>query len=212
MPAAFGSWTNCFKPVLEFIFPPQCALCGRIGLSSPCVDCRDGFEPLEVSERDETGLLNYRIALYPYTGRPGQAIRCLKYNRRTDLVEFLSGQIAEAVDMRGLDPDLIVPVPIHWSRRCVRGFNQSELLVDRLPSRPDLLRRIRRTRPQVGLSAQERLLNLDKAFWAGPEVAGKHVLLVDDVLTSGQTARECAKALRAAGASEIGILAFCGEI
>ena len=115
------------------------------------------------------------------------------------------------MDNFGLQPDLIVPVPIHWSRKCTRGFNQAELLCQRLSASPHALVRHRRTRPQVGLTEEERLRNLKDAFQASPIVYGKRILLVDDVLTSGQTARECARALRTAGAREVGFLAFCGE-
>jgi ComF family protein len=108
--------------------------------------------------------------------------------------------------------DLVVPVPIHWSRRSMRGFNQSELLAEKLPGvcRSALVRR-RRTRAQARLSREERIDNLAGAFRARPIVSGKSVLLVDDVLTSGETARECARALAASGATEIAILAFAGE-
>jgi ComF family protein len=155
--------------------------------------------------------LAYRISLFPYTGRPAQAVRRLKYSRCTSLAGFMADEVAEAVSRFGLDPDLVVPVPIHWSRRCMRGFNQADLLCEGLDSVPQALRRVRRTRPQVGLTDAERRTNLVGAFRATAIVKGQRVLLIDDVLTSGQTARECARALFGAGATEVGVLAFCGE-
>ncbi|HWA82798.1 MAG TPA: phosphoribosyltransferase family protein, partial [Fimbriimonadaceae bacterium] len=103
--------------------------------------------------------------------------------------------------------------PIHWSRRCQRGFNQAELLADGLPRTcRNALFRVKRTRPQARLSREERMHNLAGAFRASRAVVeGKSVLLIDDVLTSGQTARECAKALASAGATEIAVLAFAGD-
>jgi ComF family protein len=109
--------------------------------------------------------------------------------------------------------DVIVPVPLHWTRLFGRGFNQSRLLCQGLPPslvRPAVLRRVRATKPQSSLSAEERLLTLNGAFRAQEAMAGKDVLLVDDVVTSGTTANECAKVLRAAGAKSVSLLAFAG--
>lgn len=211
MPRAAGLWINCFKAVRDAVYPDQCPLCGLIGQPAPCPQCRHEMEPNERAERRPADGLAYRVAIYPYKGRAGQAVRRLKYSRCTSLVPFFAGEIERAIADFGLDPEIIVPVPIHWSRQCMRGFNQADLLCERLDSRPDALKRTRRTRPQVGLNEEERLRNLDGAFRASPIVHGKRVLLVDDVLTSGQTARECARALTAAGAGEVGFLAFCGE-
>jgi ComF family protein len=158
---------------------------------------------------DRDGVLSYRRALYEYDGRAGQAVRRLKFARSTVLAPFMAGEIAKAV--RELDVDLIVPVPIHLSRRNQRGFNQSELLASALPSHPQMLTRIRATRPQVGLNREQRTRNLQGAFRASPEVRGQRILLIDDVVTSGQTARECARELLDKGAYEVSVLAFCGE-
>jgi ComF family protein len=158
---------------------------------------------------DDSGL-DYRAALFRYESRAAQAVRRLKYSRSTALATFMAEELRSALIRLALEPDLIVPVPIHWSRRCARGFNQAELLCGDLDWTPALAR-VRRTRPQVGLSREDRARNLSGAFRASSTVAGRHILLVDDVLTSGQTARECAKALHSAGAAEVGILAFCGE-
>jgi len=166
-----------------------------------------------VHASSEPGPLRLIANLYPYRDRVGQAVRRLKFSRATALGPILAEMMREGAVRVGLvDYDLIVPIPIHWSRRCLRGFNQSELLsetFERVDSKA--LRRIRRTKPQTRLSREERMHNLDGAFRASPSVAGKRVLLIDDVLTSGQTARECAKALGEAGAIEVAALALAGE-
>lgn len=106
--------------------------------------------------------------------------------------------------------DAFVPVPIHWTRLCERGFNQSVLLAEALPNvRQDWLWRTRRTRQQAGLSPELRRQNLVGAFEASESVRGASIVLVDDVTTSGGTARECAKALLAKGASRVDLLTFC---
>jgi ComF family protein len=158
---------------------------------------------------ERTGDLAYKAAIYDYSGRAGQAVRRLKYARSTSLSDWMASQIARTAAL--VPFDVAVAVPIHWTRRNERGFNQSELLASALPSSPDLLKRIRKTRPQVGLNREQRTKNLRGAFSASPEVSGKSVLLIDDVVTSGQTARECAKELLSKGACEVGVLAFCGE-
>ena len=105
-------------------------------------------------------------------------------------------------------------MPIHWSRTVTRGFNQAELLCEQLPRElinNNILRRTRATRPQVGLSHEERARNLEGAFEVIQSVEGNSVLLIDDVLTSGGTARECASVLKKAGAIEVGIYTFAAE-
>ncbi len=104
----------------------------------------------------------------------------------------------------------MVPVPIHWTRRFERGFNQAELLAE--PLRPDLgtLARIRGGAPQASLTPEERRTHLEGAFRAKRRLEGEAVLLIDDVATTGHTGIECAKALKAAGAERVGLLTLAG--
>ncbi|MEQ1935165.1 MAG: ComF family protein [Fimbriimonadaceae bacterium] len=156
-------------------------------------------------------VVNWFGAVYDYSGRSAQAVRRLKFNRVTSIADWMSCQILEKIRLESLRYDFVIPVPIHWSRRCQRGFNQSELISRSLPNVSSGLLRFKRTRPQVGLTAEQRLENLRGAFRARESVEGKSVLLVDDVITSGGTMLECARALRAAGAIEVNAIAFCGS-
>jgi ComF family protein len=107
--------------------------------------------------------------------------------------------------------DAIVPVPLHRSRHRERGYNQAELLARELgklislPVEPALLK-ARATRPQVGLTAEERATNVRGAFESPGDlpIAGRRFVLVDDVLTTGATLSACAEALSAAGAHWVG--------
>jgi ComF family protein len=107
------------------------------------------------------------------------------------------------------DADLIAPVPLHWTRLWTRGYNQAGWLALAIanglakPYAPLALIRKRRTPSQNGLSASGRSRNVEGAFSVGQDVAGKTVLLVDDVYTTGATLNACAKALLKAGAARV---------
>lgn len=110
--------------------------------------------------------------------------------------------------------ELIVPIPIHWRRRAWRGFNQAEALASKLPKdllQPNALHRVRATPPQARLNREQRTKNLIGAFQASPQVAGKSVLLIDDVRTSGHTAEQCALAMLEQGATKVGLLTLTSE-
>jgi ComF family protein len=116
------------------------------------------------------------------------------------------------------DTDALVPVPLHWRRQWTRRFNQSALLAEVIGKSSNrmvahgALRRVKPTRQQVGLEKTSRLLNVQGAFRVPPErraeVAGRKLLLVDDVLTSGATLDACARALLRGGAASADVLVF----
>ena len=145
-----------------------------------------------------------------------EALHAFKFGGRRGLAAPLGDLIAELGlgALPGAAPDLLVPVPLHRRRARERGYNQSALLAMRvarawgLPVAHDALARIAPTRPQTELDAAARRGNVRGAFAARrPEaVAGRHVLLVDDVFTTGATAAECARCLVGAGAEAVGVL------
>ncbi|MCS7026669.1 MAG: ComF family protein [Bryobacteraceae bacterium] len=113
----------------------------------------------------------------------------------------------------GFAIDVIVPVPMHWWRAWRRGFNQAELLAKEVSRRAGVrmcraVRRKRWTPPQAGLSNRARRQNVSGLFEVTKpaEIRGLHVLLVDDVLTTGATASACASALKRAGARAVSVL------
>ncbi len=140
-----------------------------------------------------------------------------KYHGEHFLRRPLAHLLAESLqtDERLLDPpaDALVPVPLHRRRERERGFNQADALCRRLGRETGLpvwraLRRVRFTSVQARLSRPERLHNLRDAFQPAPRqpVTGAHLLLVDDVFTTGSTVHECARVLRTAGAASVRVL------
>lgn len=153
-----------------------------------------------------------------YDGLLREAIHRLKYDHRKGL-GYRLGDWAHRAGGTALQPpsvpDLVVPVPLHWTRARQRGFNQSLLVAQGFvgqrtwPIATDALVRTRRTRPQVDLDADQRAANVANAFAVSGRhpVRGKRVLIVDDVLTTMHTVDECARVLKAAGAREVFVVA-----
>lgn len=215
MPEAGSWWSSFSKGLLGFAYPDQCALCGQMGTPTICEACLSAFPEdhsgLQKLGRDDP--LDGRIALFRYQDRARQAVQRLKYDRITALADPMALMMREGFIRYGLDDfDAIVPVPIHWSRRFQRGFNQSELLakgLDQSKLYSKLLKRVRPTTAQVNLTPTQRRENIRDAFAATPTLSGKAVVLIDDVFTTGHTARECARELKGAGVSEVISLTFC---
>ena len=158
-------------------------------------------------------------ALAPrFYGEPvDELISALKYRRDTSLTPVLAELMAPAIAdwLRGQSsPDALVPMPMHWQRQVRRGFNQAELIIRCLVQHPALqdcklqpaFRLVRRDRgglPQQGLSRRARLANLDGVFRCTSDVAGKYLVIVDDVLTTGATVEALARVLLSAGALRV---------
>lgn len=151
--------------------------------------------------------------------RASQAlVHALKYRDRHDVAATMARMMVHAGRELLGDAGLVSPVPLHRWRLWTRRYNQSALLAAEVAKLagvelvPDLVTRVRNTRSQVGLGQGERNRNVKDAFSLTPEhaalVTGKRVLLVDDVMTSGATAGECARALARAGAARIDVVVF----
>jgi len=152
-------------------------------------------------------------AAFTHGGAAAEAVHRLKYRGRREVARTLAPLLAAAAVIDRGRIDAVAPIPLHAARRRERGFDQAALLAREtarllgLPLRPALLVRTRQTQQQVGLDRAERQRNLAGAFSAAPQAAGLRVALVDDVVTTGATARAAAEALRAAGAREVRVIA-----
>ena len=210
---------------LDGIFPPRCVNCQKSG-AILCPSCLATIHPIPspFCTRCQFPLASGSICQYctrtppafyglrvvsRYEGMIRACIHKLKYEGQIRLAEPLGLLLAQAYIFYDLRADVIVPVPLHAERLRQRGYNQSQLLAEecarhiRAPVIAALLVKTRATPAQVGLSSQERILNVAGSFAASAPLHGQRIVLVDDVCTTGATLNACAEALRLAGAGEI---------
>ncbi len=214
-------------------FPPACPLCGHTFPNDWtdvfCDSCLTGFRPLPAAHcplcsLPFSGTSNsshlcgrcikqppaytkvYAVGLYEHSLR--QAIHQFKFNRKVGLDRPLGKLLDQIID-NDLSVDLVVPVPLHRKRLQQRNYNQALLLarefarIRKLPVARDLLLKVSETESQQGLSAKERVRNLQGAFALQGDVSGMKILLVDDVMTTGATVESCSQMLIEGGAAKV---------
>ena len=221
---------------LDLLFPPHCVGCGRGG-TFICSQCRSKLQylapplclrcgqPLAAGttcpecESDPPQIDGIR-SLLPYDGVTRRAILQFKYENVKALAAPLAQLMWEYQQTQRLPVDVLMPVPLHPRRLRSRGYNQSGLLASelgRLASLPvveDSIVRRKHTAPQARTaSVEDRRRNVADAFACrGRRGAGKHILLIDDVCTSGATLNACAAALKATGAASVWGLTLAREV
>jgi len=208
--------------LLDFFFPKFCLGCGEFGsyMCSSCFSKIHRFPYLKCPVCDRASIdgfthprckkrfgLDRLISLFPYTAVVQKAIKAIKYRYAYKVTDDLLHYV--------LLPELpkqlaFIPIPLHPSRRRLRGFNQAEIIARVLskhfgiPVRTDILKRIRKTVPQVDMKNREdRLSNMKGVFIVNkdiiPSVQQNTTILVDDVYTTGATMQSACEALKRAG-------------
>jgi len=193
---------------MTFFAPPWCAVCGLpfphpMGEEAVCADCA----------RQKPSWDRAR-AVMRYDKHSRHLVLALKHGDRTHVARALGRWMGRAGVELFEGADIIVPVPLHWTRLFTRRYNQAGLLAHAVraaggpPVMADWLVRRRRTPSQGRLGPVARVRNVRGAFAVrrGCDVKGKRIVLVDDVLTTGATVEECARVLRRGGAAFIGVL------
>ena len=221
--------------LLDAVYAPGCAACdAAVASGQPlCPECAGSLEPLGAacprcalpsSEPVPCDRCVRRpppfdamAAPFVYVDAMGAALRRLKFGGRRDVARTLAPLLAGPLARAAAGCDLLVPVPLHRRRLAARGFNQAALLLRHAraaggpPADVLSLRRVRATAPQTGLDARGRRRNVEAAFVVAAgrraRVAGRRVLLFDDIVTTGATMAEAAAALRAAGA--VAVVGLC---
>ena len=206
---------------------PFCTKCGRE------FESKEAFKNIKnpvcgvCREKEDSLFYDSVISLGEYDGVLKEMIHLYKYNKRERLNKVLGFLLLQKIknSTLTLNTDILIPVPLYWLRKRLRGFNQSEELARFLSKGlgipvATLLSRRKNTKPQVFLSVSERIKNVRNAFsinWLTQKVEmpfmsglhsikGKSIILIDDVVTTGATVNECSKVLKKLGAREVNVV------
>ena len=189
----------------RWAFRDDCLLCGAPGVRAVCPGC-------EASLPHPRPAADGVVAAFAYRFPIDRLVQRFKAGRDFATGRWLAGRLAERVALEDR-PDLVVAPPTSRARLAERGLNPALHLARhvarelRLPCGADIVERIRDTPPQRALHRRERRANLRGAFACRVPLAGRHVALVDDVVTTGATAGEIARVLRQAGAARVSVWA-----
>ncbi len=228
---AAGLRAHVLAPLLEFVLPQRCACCGAPAnaasvLCEPCLARIPQAPAALCATCLVRGDAPYACLRHPhaqvasawvYDDAAAAVVQALKYDGRPQLASALGGVLAGALPAGGPRPDLVLEMPLHPARERERGYNQAAMLADALaeaisvPRAFGAILRIRATAPQARLGQRDRRQNVSGAFkvMLPARLHGRRVLVVDDVLTTGNTMQACLGALAEAGAQASGVtLAF----
>lgn len=227
--------------VLDLVYPATCLVCDRpvaganticgacfatlLPITAPCCpvlglpfEADPGSEVVSAEALADPPPFRRARAALVYNDPAARIVSRLKYGDRPELAGFCAALMVQAGADFWADGPMLVPVPLHAHRFVRRRYNQSAELARALARRTgcacrsDLVRRVRATRQQVGLSAGARQRNVSGAFAAHPRLAailaGRPVLLIDDVYTTGSTLKALTRCLKRAGVEHIDVLSF----
>lgn len=224
MPIIFVAM-NFFKKILRFsavaLFPSRCPYCNKVipDTECACKSCRGQFPEVCCTRYAIGGFLC--ASPFSYNGVYAKAVKKLKFHNRGDLAKPLAMQIVRAVsEIHGeLRFDLVTCVPMHYKDKRARGYNQAELLarecaqIMELPYL-DTLEKVKRNNPQHKTRGRDRAKNVHSVYAMKDieSVRGRNILIIDDIITSGNTLGECARILSKGKCAEIRCAVVCTTV
>ena len=210
---------NLSEPILRLLFPPKCVLCGRLlgkDEQDLCRVCRTEVPEFSGQKKSIPFLAKWTVLWY-YEGVVRQSLLRYKFRGRQSYASAYGRLLAMQLLPEKECIDILTWVPISTRRRCRRGFDQVELLARAVGAELGIpptavLRKTRHTPPQSSISGPaQRRANVLGAFQVTGDVAGKRILLLDDIITTGATSSECARVLLTAGAKEVSCAALAAR-
>lgn len=210
-----NNWTMLLRDLDNAIMPLRCVFCGTRTVAPEryiCTGCDGDLPRLESAPPDTASPFEFDVAPLEYAFPVDAAIKALKFKRRLFYAPAFAELLCKAADRLPGDIDAVLPVPLHWQRRWFRGFNQAVEIGKPFARHlgVPLVRNVRRKRAtafQSGLSARERARNLKSAFVVRGPLKYRHVLIIDDVITTGTTMRQIARVVKRAGVARVSALA-----
>lgn len=216
--------------ILKFLYPMKCPFCGMISERGICEKCRKKFKtiqepycmkcgkPIQDEQqeycydcRKERHAYEWGRSMWIHTPPISDAIYAFKYQNKRIYGKIFAKEMAlkygEILKKEGIE--MIIPIPLHRSRRRVRGYNQAEILAEYLseytgiPMRKDILKRVRKTTPQKKLNNKQRKRNINNVFEASKVESIQKVVLLDDIYTTGSTIDEAASVLHKIGIQKV---------
>lgn len=200
--------------LLDFLAPGSCAFCGVFLTGDErglCVNCFEDLPWREPPAFPSPGIFECSMAMMDYEFPVDVAIKALKFRRRLYYAPALAEVLCTARRSLPDDIDSVLPVPLHWRRKTLRGFNQATELAAPVARSFGIellhgVKRCKATPSQSGLGATERRKNLRRAFSLRHRVSSNHVLIIDDVITTGATLTELGKLLLRNGVQKVSTL------
>jgi ComF family protein len=199
---------------IDFLAPRSCVFCGTLsepGENSICTACFKDLPWNKPAVSPTPGIFECSIAMLHYSFPVDVAIKAFKFNRKLFYAAAFSEVLCSAEELLPGGIDAVLPVPLHWRRKALRGFNQATEIAKPLAGLLGVplargLSRCKATPFQSGLDVKQRARNLDNVFKLTRTVTHTHVLIVDDVVTTGATVRAVAKVLLGNGVKQVSSL------
>lgn len=211
------------KKIENFIFPPSCLICGKLGKNIWCKDCKkEIYEKALFKIESKENYYEKHIYIFLYKDKIRKLILDYKFNNKSYLYKIFSRIIIKNEKIYRIlkKYDIIIPVPIHKKRKAQRGYNQSQLItkeisncIENLKYENNILVKIKHTMPQSILTKKQRKQNVKNVYKIinKEKINNKKIILFDDIYTTGSTVKEISKILKQNGAKEILVLTIAKD-